>query len=546
MNMDSNKKTTTHTKKWGTDSVPGPWDVLIIGSGISGLACGSLLSQSGKRVLILEQHFQPGGFTHVFRRGRWEWDTGIHYFGTVTPDYPWFVQLMGLCGGRISFQPFGTVTDTLVFPDLSVQVPGTYEEYKQVLGDLFPAERDGISRYLDKIKAVRKGLTLYFGVNLLPKGLTKAVRRSIARSMHEAATVTTDEMMSRYLQDHHLKMLLDAQWGNIGMPRQRCSFLVHASMVGNYLEHGSAYPVGGSKVFAEEMGRTIAENGSAIRLRAEVDTIMTENGRVLGVKMKDGEEIKAQTVVSTVGATQTYSRFLGDTPEAKEELDAISQLPPAYEYLNLFLGFDSDPREFGYGAGNSWIYDTWDVAPDNMEWNLNDLESDPTPKIFFFSSSSLRDPDYIHNGRGYNGELIALPVQGFFERWMHTEWNRRGADYEDIKTQITEKMVAAVDRTYPGIGKTVAHTELATPPTYYTFTRHSGGVPYGIAPVPERYRSLSLRPGTPVKNLYLCGQDLIMPGIPASFGSAMLTCSYILRGNAGQIAYRLGKKAIDG
>jgi all-trans-retinol 13,14-reductase len=44
------------------------YDVIVIGSGIGGLACAALLSRQGKRVLVLERHTTAGGFTHTFSR----------------------------------------------------------------------------------------------------------------------------------------------------------------------------------------------------------------------------------------------------------------------------------------------------------------------------------------------------------------------------------------------------------------------------------------------------------------------------------------------
>ena len=42
------------------------YDVIIVGSGIGGLCCGSLLALSGKKVLISEAHSKPGGVAHSF------------------------------------------------------------------------------------------------------------------------------------------------------------------------------------------------------------------------------------------------------------------------------------------------------------------------------------------------------------------------------------------------------------------------------------------------------------------------------------------------
>ena len=60
------------------------YDAIVIGSGIGGLSAAAILSkEAGKKVLVLEQHYTAGGYTHVFKRRGYEWDVGIHYIGEV-------------------------------------------------------------------------------------------------------------------------------------------------------------------------------------------------------------------------------------------------------------------------------------------------------------------------------------------------------------------------------------------------------------------------------------------------------------------------------
>lgn len=67
--------------RYTKSSVPDKLDAIIIGSGIGGLSTAALLAKTGKKVLVLEQHYRAGGCTHTFDELGGLFDSGIHYVG---------------------------------------------------------------------------------------------------------------------------------------------------------------------------------------------------------------------------------------------------------------------------------------------------------------------------------------------------------------------------------------------------------------------------------------------------------------------------------
>src|SRR5690349_11251083 len=98
------------------DPIPGPqargrpmkrYDTVVIGGGIAGLTSAAALAAAGRRVLVLEQYSVVGGSTHVFRRkGRWEWQVGVHHLPDCGPngDIPTVFRGLGLAE-HITFEP---------------------------------------------------------------------------------------------------------------------------------------------------------------------------------------------------------------------------------------------------------------------------------------------------------------------------------------------------------------------------------------------------------------------------------------------------------
>ena len=103
-------------QRYGKVDLADSWDAIVIGSGIGGLATASLLARhAGKRVLVLERHYMPGGFTHVYRRHGYEWDVGVHYIGQVADPRTSTRRLFDhVTEGRLEWASMGEVYDRIV------------------------------------------------------------------------------------------------------------------------------------------------------------------------------------------------------------------------------------------------------------------------------------------------------------------------------------------------------------------------------------------------------------------------------------------------
>ncbi len=158
------------------------YDVIIIGSGISGLTAGAILSRLGRKVLILEQHYIPGGATHVFKRKDHEWNTGLHYLGVVhEPSHPLRKTFDLLTDGKLDWGPRQDNYDRFFFPDKTYTFPAGTEAFREEILRHFPHEKKGLDQYLKLLREV-KSLTRLFGVSRVFKLARPLVNLSGIRS----------------------------------------------------------------------------------------------------------------------------------------------------------------------------------------------------------------------------------------------------------------------------------------------------------------------------------------------------------------------------
>src|SRR5215468_2628334 len=79
-------------------------DVVVIGSGAGGLTAAVALARAGKKVLVVEQHYLPGGWCHSFNLDKYRFSPGVHYLGELQPGGRMRAILDGLDVRDVTFR----------------------------------------------------------------------------------------------------------------------------------------------------------------------------------------------------------------------------------------------------------------------------------------------------------------------------------------------------------------------------------------------------------------------------------------------------------
>ena len=511
----------------------GPFDAIVVGSGMSGSAVAALLAKAGKSCLVLERHHTPGGFTHVFKRNGYEWDVGVHYIGEVHRPGSMLRRIFDhITDSRLQWADMGPVYDRIVMGDRRYDFNSGREAFKDGLYGHFPRQNDrkAIDAYVKLIGDASRSAQGLFMSRALPFPLRTLTSPFLGAKARRFAGMTTGKVMDSLTGNRELKAVLTGQFGDYGLPPSQSSFLMHAILAKHYL-NGGAYPVGGSASIFQSIEPVIEAAGGRVFVKAEVDSILSRGGRTTGVLMSDGTELNAPVVVSSAGIPITYGRLLRSSRKSKYALERLKGIDPSSGHLCLYLGLKGTPEELGLPKTNLWLYPGDPDHDRNVKAWLDDPEVSPLP-LLYASFPSAKDPlsQTRHPGRS-TIELITLADHKRFEEWRDTGWMKRGIEYEKVKEAYSARMLERFFEEMPGLRGRIDHAELSTPLSTRHFVNHPHGEIYGLSHTHERFLNGSIGVHGPLRGMYLTGQDIVTCGIGGALSAAMATASVILGKN---------------
>lgn len=516
------------------------FDAIVIGSGIGGLTTAALLSRfNRKKVLVLEQCFNPGGQTQSFqRKGGFVWDTGLQYVGEMAEGQLGKVVFDYITECSLFWRKISSPLERYYFPDFNFDVPDKPQEYFNHLSTLFPKEKKALYQYFHDMKSIRNWALRFWlnGSFPYPLVILNKIWNFLPRN---TAMMTTSQYMNTFFRDDRLKAILTAQWGTYALPPEKSLFAIHAFITYHFL-HGAWYPEGGSGALFKSIMPVIKKSGGKMLLNTSVkNIIINSHNEATGVKalrLTSGsyEEIAAHApiIVSGIGINETITGLLNNNTSnnsLKEETNHGTSC------VMLFTALSRNPEEIGLRDSNYWIYDDKDFNA--LFQNKGTLASSYTPNHCWLSCPSLKNP----HAKAHTAILVYFIDENHFASWKDKPWNNRGEDYLKLKNKIGDALVQFINNRFPGFKEIVTSYEVSTPLTIRHFLKKYQGAMYGIPPELTRFSTSRYRPKSGIKNLYFTGGDAFCSGIVGAMWGGVSSAA-VINGQFGMLKLLLAMK----
>jgi phytoene dehydrogenase-like protein len=462
--------------------------ILIIGAGIAGLAAGCYARMNGYQTEIFELHDLPGGLCTAWERESFIFDGCIHYLygsGRGQPFHRMWEELGAVQERRmIDHHEFMRITTTdgrtfIVYSDPERLAPHL-KELSPPDARLAEALAQGVRDFegfdmsvLRQQPQALMGLLdwMRLGLQMMPflPPLLKWWRYSA-------------EDFGRRFRDPFLRQAIPLMFAWKSIPMMAGLMQLASMHAGN-----AGFPEGGSLEFVRAIERRYLELGGSVHYKSQVDKILVENDRAVGVRLYDDTEHWGDIVVAASdGHTAIFDLLDGRYTNRKIRRLYDGHLP-IHSQIQVSLGVDRDLSDQPH-----WVT----YLLDEPVMIAGEARHEIGVKHFCY------DPSLAPAGKS----VIEVMLESDYGYWQHI-YGRKLYDTEQI--QVQNIVIDLLERWHPGIREQIEVVDVATPLSYERYTCNWLGstsgwlltrqtMPLNITGLPTTLPGL--------KNFYMIGQ----------------------------------------
>ncbi len=475
------------------------FDAIIIGGGLSGLSAGAILSRHGKRVMLIEQHYIPGGCATIFKRKDFLMEAGLHAMDGHHLDEqksPSILRYLGV-SKHLEFLPvpeFFHIQNT----HMNFTFPNGPDQAIKALVQAFPGEEKGIRKLFKLIMGVQDELSRF------PRKLwEKALKFPLFPLFFPKIVKTFSRTLGSYLDSHfvneELKLILQGNLLYYHDDPYSLSLIFFAKAQASFIQKGGFFIKGGSQKLSDSLAREITENNGTLLLGKKVDQILVENGKAVGVSFSDAfnkqlkqETFRADHIIHS-GAVPLVAGLM-EGLAAEKIKKKIASMTPSCSLFCVYIGFSKELRSLGNNHYSTLIYGD-DVKC--LKDVHNNYYGPWEQRSFAFVDYSQVDSGLAPQGKSFGVICCADRLSD----WEELE----EAEYKKRKDEAAWMLLNRLEKAIPGIIKIIETYEVGTSRTMKKYTLNPYAAPYGFAQTPSQAGFKRPSYKSPVKNLWLCG-----------------------------------------
>ena len=300
------------------------YDVIIIGSGLSGLAAGIRLAMFDKKVLIVEKHTVVGGLNSFYIRKHRTIDVGLHAMTNYAPkgarNTPLGKLLKQLRFSHDDFRLHEQEMSEIRFPDKCLRFTNDFDLLQQEVREQFPDAMDGFIKLVAKIESFDE------------------------LSLTTSEWTSARDILSDYISNPVLIDMLFCPLMYYGNASERdMDFYQFVIMFKSIFMEGFAKPVGGMYYILNLMVDRYKSLGGELRMGVEVQSINSAKGVFESLTLVGGEHLQADAVISSMGRIETFKRC---EPALVNEAD--ESLAGQVSFMESLFALGREPKDLGY------------------------------------------------------------------------------------------------------------------------------------------------------------------------------------------------------
>lgn len=471
------------------------FNTIIIGGGLGGLTAGATLTKVGKKVLLLEQHYIPGGCATTFKRKDFVMEVGLHEMdGLFEKDAK--VQIFDLLEVN-KFVEFKQVPElfNVKLKNAEFTFPHGNERVQEVLIEKFPSESKGIKSFFKLMNGVLEEIPKmptekWKSILLFP------IMPLLFPNVVKASKSTLGHWLDKNIQNDELKLILTTNLLYYGDDPYAMSLMYFSLAQTSYVGGGGHFIKGGSQQLSNYLAQYIQNKGGQVLLGKKVEQILVENGKAIGVKFRDAfnEAVEAMTIQAdavVVNAAVPLAAKMLPEPYKTKLANKIKNQIEACSLISIYMGFDVDLKEFGVKHYSTFIqgeniHSLKDMKP-NYQGNWDN-------KSFVFVDYSQVDSALAPLGKSV-GVICAAD---YISDWE----DLNPEEYKAQKEKVAQLFFERLEKHYPGISKHLVYYEVGTSKTIQKYTLNPKGTAYGYAQTPAQSGMGRIPSKSLIENMY--------------------------------------------